>query len=314
MAGPKCAFNSATALRRVFMPSNLGASDCLHVTRIFVPALVAPSSPQQVRAYSYWDANTNRPAGTWGMPSFSNAYLDTAMSPAPARKEKKPLDENRPGPRVKTKMARLPRDDEIRQAYVHIKEEPGPGEEDDGQLSDALDLKSVLAGLDRKTQSLHVIAMPEPGNPQVRWPICRIVNKKEELAKLQFEKQQQKKQKATSKQKDMEINWVVGPHDLEHKLKQLQRFLAKGYKVQVLLLKKVNAKVKAKDKEAKALLEKIEQATAEVQGSKEWKKREGELLRTMKIFLQGHLQSNKPQEKTKEAAQDSEKDAEMSSA
>lgn len=347
MARRQCAFNSATALRRVFMPSNLGASDCLHVTRILVPALVTPSSSHQVRAYAYWDSNSARTAGTWGKPYANNVYRDPVLSTALGRKEK-PADVHKPGPRVKTKMARLPRDEEIRQPYVHIQEEPNEaervtragqegrkgqeaqeseeGEEGEqvvetieekifrryGRLSDAMDLKHVLAGLNLKEQSLHVIAMPDTEG-LVRWPVCRIVNKKEEYQKQQLEKEKQKKVKASSKQKEMEINWVVAPYDLEHKLKQLQKFLEKGYKVQVLLLKKAKANMKGKEAEGKALLEKIEQATAEVQGAKEWKKREGGLLGSMKIFLQGSPQgSSQPTEK--KAARDSEEDGEISTA
>lgn len=255
-----------------------------------MPALGATLPLPQMRAYSYWNSTSNRSPGTWGQLPSNNAYRDTPVSRGLKRREDR-ANENRPGPRVKTKLARLPRDDEIRQAYVYITEDQIDGEEGEVQLSELMELKSVLSGLDRKTQSLQVITEPEAGNPSgTRWPICRIVNKKEEHQKQQFEKQVQKKQRASAKQKEIELNWAVAPHDLDHKLKQMQRFLAKGYKVQVLLLKKANAKGKTQEKDAEAIIDRIIEATTEVQGSKEWKKREGTLLETMKIFLQGSLQ------------------------
>lgn len=243
-----------------------------------------------------------------------------------------PPDENRPGPRVKTKLARLPRDEEIRQSHVYIEEEVqeileeyrkaeerrkaeaarkaalGDGEDDTAGRPDTWQppeppapraLKDVLAGLDRKTHSLQAVQIPD-ANPRrsLRWPVCRILNKKDEYMKQQSEKEQQRKQKLASKMKEMEINWALAPHDLEHKMKSLRGFLAKGYKVQVLLMKKQGAKVRAKKEDAERVVQKIEEAMAEVKGSSEFKKRDGKLLGTMKISLQGKLQ-----EKTNKSTQ-----------
>lgn len=308
MAVTNCAFNTATALRRVFMPSNLGASDCLHVTRIFVPALLAPSS-QQIRTHSYWEERPSKP-GAWGSATSTlyNPYRDLAKPdariPTPMRRQREREDENRPGPRVKAKLARLPRDEEIRPPYVYITKVDENGEE---RLSDLQEVKRILARLDRKVESLQAVVMQNPEDPSApKWPICKIVNKKEELAKQQFDKEQARKKKAAAKAKEMEINWAVGPHDLEHKLRTLHKFLAKGYKVQVLLLRKQGSKVKVQPKDANALVDKIVETTAEVPGAKEWKKREGQLLGSLRIFLQGKLQEKDV------ASQPSEADAQES--
>lgn len=332
MAGNICAFNSATALRRVFMPFKLGASG-LHVTRIFVPSLVATTPQQQIRAASssYWSSGPPKTFGnnttrTAPLPSSYHNSVDRLTRSLPPnganprkfeRGEVENRNMNKPGPRVKTKLARLPRDAEIMEPHVRVLSE----QEDDGesQPSEIRRVKEVLAELDLKTQSLQVTFMPEPGTGGL--PICRIVNKKEEFLKQKLEKEQEKKQKAASKEKQMELNWALAPHDLEHKMKQMQKFLAKGYRVQVLLLKKRGAKVLAKAKEANALIDKIVEATAEVPGSKEWKSREGNLLATMKIFLQGKAQETTEQavqergsKKSKKMLQSSEADAEVSSA
>lgn len=195
-------------------------------------------------------------------------------------------DENRPGPRVKSKLGRLPRDDEITWPYVFVKM---PSEDGHEPLSGPRPVKEVLAELDLRKCSLQAVVMPQPDNEDApRWPICKIVNKKEELARAKAQKE--RKKQAVVKEKELELNWVLAPHDLEHKLKTLQKFLAKGYKVQVLLLKKRSSKARIADKDAKALLERIEAAVEEVTGSKEWKKREGQVLGSLRLFLQGSAQ------------------------
>lgn len=303
MAVSNCAFNSAAALRRVFIPSSLDKSSCLHVTRILVPAFLPPAH-QQARAYSRWGSpQAKSQAGTWASPDLGRLANNTrpAAHEGSFQKQSKlpPRNLDKPGPRVKTKLARLPRDDEIRERYVHIKQVDSDGVE---RLSGLLEVRHLLTKLDRKSQSLEVQYMPDPKDPDSpQWPVAKIVNKKEELARKQKEKEQQKKQAAANKEKELEFNWALAPHDVEHKLRTLQKFLAKGYKVQLLLLKKAGKGAKATKKEAETLLEKIVEAIAEVPGSKEWKGREGQLLGSMRVFIQGMLQA---QEKGDATAKD----------
>lgn len=182
---------------------------------------------------------------------------------------------------------------------MHIQELQPDGVE---TLSGLRPVKEILATLDRKVESLEVQSMPNPKDPQSpKWPIAKIVNKKEELARKQKEKEQQKKQAAANKEKELEFNWALAPHDVEHKLRTLKKFLAKGYKVQLLLLKKSGKKgAKATKQEAEALLEKVGESIAEVPGSKEWKNREGVLLGSMRVFLQGKLQETVKQDASSE--------------
>lgn len=297
MPSSHCVFNSATALRRVFIPSNYGSSHSLHLTRIFVPALLA--LPPQARAYwagrnddsskapprprsaifdrdSY--ARTPRPAGGSGF----NARRAGAARP----QQKKEVDPDTPGPRVGVKLGRMPRDNEIDWPYVYVKTSGVEGSEG---LGPPRPIKEVLAELDPKTVYLEAVVVPRSDDrSSPRWPICRIVNKKEELAKLKDLKE--RKKKGAVKEKELELNWTLAPHDLDHKLKTLQKFLSKGYKVQLLLQKKARAKVTATEEDAKALIEKVTQTVAEVKGAKEWKGREGQMLARYMIFLQGKVQ------------------------
>lgn len=290
MSGPKCAFNTAAALRRVFIPSNLGTSEYLHVTRIFVPALLA-SSFYQARAASWASPAPPKPGSYNGQNQNSNFRISRGP---PVRRIEQPK-------RVKVKLARLPRDDEIRDGYVHVVEDT----DSYGRpvLSNPRRTKDLLAELDLKTHSLQVIEpsnMPKEELEQLEWPVCRVVNKREELEKAKKEKD---KKKATAiKEKTLELNWALAPHDQDHKLRTMQKFLAKGYRVQVVLMRKQNGKAKATAKDAQALVDRVVESAKEVTGSMEWKKREGNLLATMKINLQGKLQE-KVEDKEEEDAE-----------
>lgn len=201
---------------------------------------------------------------------------------------RRPTKKNAPAPRVAAKLGRLPRDDEIRIPFVFLKESSDDGVE---RLSEPLRVRDLLQQIDTKTHSLQVTHMPNPEDPDaIEWPVAVIINKKEELQRQQHEKEQRKKQAATNKEKELEINWSMTLHDLDHKVKNMKRFLAKGYRVQVIFQKKKKAKVQPTEKDAQALVDRVVEGTHEVTGSKEWKGREGKLLATLKLFLQGKAQ------------------------
>lgn len=207
--------------------------------------------------------------------------------------------------RVRVKLGRLPRDDEIREPYVHVIE--SLDQHGRPVVSGQQRTKDILAGLDLNTYSLQVVDVKLPNGQEVDWPICNIVNKREALEKSKKEKEKKKAQ--TIKEKTLELNWALAPHDQEHKLRTMQKFLAKGNRVQVVLMKKQNGKAKATSKDAQALVDRIVQAAADVPGSTEWKKREGALLGTLKINFQGKAQE-KAEDKGKGKAKDEEAEVE----
>lgn len=329
MASHKGAFNSATALRRVFMPSNLNASDGLHVTRIFVPALLPYPSQQTRTMKTFWSGASQRKAGNWGNNSNQNTaasdrastYQQNRNGPPPLsrynQESQRPRFDSRPRtpPRTKVKLARLPRDDEITSRHVVI-EETVDGEV---HLSEEKLLSTVLADLDRKTHSLHVIKAPDPDDPEAPpLPICRIINKKEEADRQRQEKELKKKT-AGPKEKELEINWAITKHDLDTKLRRLQDFLAKSYRVKLLLAQKSRAKAKATKEEADALVDQVVEAITGVPGAKEWRGREGHVLKTMRLFVEGPSQKTQAAQKMatrpvdkEEAKSSEEKDAETS--
>lgn len=281
MSGPKCAFNTAAALRRVFIPSNLGTSEYLHVTRIFVPALLA-SSLYQARAASWASPSVSRPGFNYN--GRSQNTNNTGGAAAAVRRVGEPK-------RVQVKLARLPRNDEIRDHFVYLVE----GKDSYGRpiLSSPRQTKAVLADLDLEESSLQVITpsnVSEEELASLQWPVCQIINKRAELEKAKKEKNNKKA--STLKEKTLELNWALSPHDLDHKIRTMQKFLASGYRVEVVLMRKQGGKARANAKDAQALLDRVVASADEVAGTTEWKKREGTLLNTMKINFQGKAQGN----------------------
>jgi translation initiation factor IF-3 len=287
MPSSQCVFNPATALRRVFMPSNVGTPRSLHLTRIFVPALLA--LPPQARAYWASPGHGARQPPSRHSPSIfdRDSYARPTSSNSLAGRrvvrqaQQKKEDADAQVSRVPVKLGRMPRDNEINWPYVYVKMAG-----DHEPLGTPRPIKEVLAELDRNTTYLEAIVVPNPRMPDSpKWPICKIVNRKEELAKQKQLKE--RKKKSAVKEKEIELSWTLASHDLDHKLKSLQKFLGKGYKVQVLLQKKVRGKATANEGDAKAIVDRIDKAVGEVKGAKEWKRREGELLGSYRIFLQG---------------------------
>lgn len=194
----------------------------------------------------------------------------------------------------------LPRDEQIAKQnfpFVHLVDETG-------KLSPPQRVVDILASLDRKTQSLHTVALPPPrlrsrweqpteaapsseegsarGVPEI--PVCKIINKEavHKAAKVL------KKKPANPSQtvKTLELNWAIDPHDLEHRLKRMREFLEKGYRVDVVLIGK-RKKRKASPEEAAETLRRIREGAEEVEGAKEWKAMEGKVGGQVTVYLEG---------------------------
>lgn len=74
------------------------------------------------------------------------------------------------------------------------------------------------------------------------------------------QKEQKKSSKSVSKQ--IELNWAIGPNDLEHKLTQLKGFIEDGKKVEVILASKKRQR-QATLEEGRAVLRKVREKLAE---------------------------------------------------
>jgi translation initiation factor IF-3 len=168
---------------------------------------------------------------------------------------------------------RLPRDDEIKSWSVSLVNE-------DGKLEDPRSTYDLLSSIDRKTQSLVVVAAGEPGVP----PICKIMDKK---AMRDAEKAKAKSARNSAVTvKTIELNWAIDGNDLNHRLQRIREFLGKGHRVEVLMAAKRKGR-KATEEEAQALVGRVRGVIGECDGARETKPMEGKLLGTATVYAEG---------------------------
>lgn len=150
----------------------------------------------------------------------------------------------------------------------------------DGRLEKPSSTHEILQSMDRKTQSLVVVALSEAGAP----PICKIMDKK---AMREAEKARAKAARSSAVTvKTVELNWAIDGNDLAHRLQRIKDFLGRGNRVEVLLAAKRKGR-KASEEEAERLLERIRGAIGEVDGARESRDMEGRLLGTATIYAEG---------------------------
>lgn len=123
-----------------------------------------------------------------------------------------------------------------------------------------------------------------PNGP--KYPICNIVDRKAERENRHKAVLAERHKKEVDK--EIEINWGIAQHDLQLKLRRMQQFLDKGYKVQLTLMKntKRGKKLPTMD-ECKVLLNTVEEAINQIPEVKDAKPREGQVGRTWRATLQG---------------------------
>lgn len=175
---------------------------------------------------------------------------------------------------------RLPRNRELVLKYPLI-----VMRDKENKLSAPIAPQEVLAGLELSNFTLQSVALPDPRNERAPpYPVCLVIDKKAEQEKKAALKQAARKKSVQSK--EMELNWAIDPHDLEHRMRQLKAFLEKGFRVQIMLATKRRKRVASKEA-AEAVLAKIGEIVSEVPGAKEFMAREGVLLKTMKLHVEG---------------------------
>lgn len=130
------------------------------------------------------------------------------------------------------------------------------------ELDPPIRLSKALASFDPLEFFLVQVAQAELDRP----PVCKILNKKEHRER---EKAKAKAAKASRVQtKQIELNWAIDAHDLEHRLKQLTNFLEKGRKVEVILTRpKKRGKRAATVDEIKHVMQSVIETIKECGGS-----------------------------------------------
>lgn len=176
---------------------------------------------------------------------------------------------------------RLPWDEHIKAWSIHLVDE-------DGKLSDPKQTFDVLDTMDRKTHTLITVAMPGTQDAGPRIPVCKIMSKKD----LHESEKAQKKKKTNPSQtvKTLELNWAIDGNDLAHRLEKMKTFLAKGYRVDIVMAAKKRGR-KATMEEAQSLIKAIRETAGSVEGTTEWKALDGVVGVQATAYFEGKLQA-----------------------
>jgi translation initiation factor IF-3 len=145
----------------------------------------------------------------------------------------------------------------------------------------------IMRRMDSTTHRLEQLTPdPNPASPNYQEqlrnfiPVCRIVSKKALYAKeKELKKKKAEEKKLVGKantQKTLELNWGIDPNDLSYRLNKMEKFLEEGRKVEIVLAAKKRGK-KATPDECEALMRKIRDTVAKVEGSKEVSPLEGKV-------------------------------------
>ncbi|KAB5563248.1 hypothetical protein GE09DRAFT_1111591 [Coniochaeta sp. 2T2.1] len=171
---------------------------------------------------------------------------------------------------------------------------------EDGHLTEPRPLSSVLTEASIRSQTVVTIVLPRPGQKGgSKHPICVVLDRAayEESERLRLAQETEKSQsekKAKRGTKELEINWAIDPHDLEHKLRRFKEFLGKGLRVEMLLLKRGKKKGRvfkqASREEVEDVLARVRAAVEEVQGAREVKTPVGVVGERLQLFFEGAQQ------------------------
>ena len=177
---------------------------------------------------------------------------------------------------IDDKIAELNVDENIDSVMVIVKNE-------DGTLGQPEPLYALLNTIDRKTQ--YVLQLTRPGD--FAHPIVRIAERQELVNLIRKKEDNVRNAQLAEKEKkakQLELNWAISGNDLLLKLKQMDAFLLKGKKVELLLAAKRHQR-KATMEEAAELLKNIKDKVNEVPGT-HIAKMDGSILKQMTILVQ----------------------------
>ncbi|CAI7623902.1 unnamed protein product [Penicillium bialowiezense] len=173
-------------------------------------------------------------------------------------------------------VVQSPRNEAIGAPFIHIVNEQG-------QLGAPISLLDALDSFDKKESFL--------------------VQKEYRQGQKILEKAARSSKTGT---KQMELNWAVDPHDLSHRMKQLQKFLEKDYRVEILLTTK-----KRKRSPTVAEIKQVAQSvfdTIKAAGARQVSEPEGELGKQFKIAAKRPKQHGGDEKKTANKAKKSDEE------
>lgn len=295
-------YNSRMALRRVFLATPLERSSSSHLLRpliapsLRIPYLQCPVTDRRffngVRRTGISPSVDTQPP----MPPINPRDPITHPSIQAPTHDSRSVRAHQPkGSTSKSPSNSLPRDEAIRQVSDHI-----VLRREDGRLTEPRPLSSVLTEAHIRDQTVVTIVLPRPGQKAgSQYPICVVLDRQSyeaaEAQRLREEREKKEGEKKAKKgTKELEINWAIAPHDLEHKMKRFREFLEKGLRVEMLLLRKGKRKGKvfrqASEDEADELLNKVREEAGQVPGAREFKAPSGIVGKRYQLFFEGPQQ------------------------
>ena len=198
-----------------------------------------------------------------------------------------------------------PRDEAIRAREIQIVGS-------DGSLGNVTSLRNALNSIDRKlcfiiqvNEKIHPdYAAETPESNAGAWhpriPVCKVIEKRlfhdSQRAKLKPKKD------VAALTKEVELNWNIDPHDLEHRMKRMKDFLEQGRRVEVVFGKKRKGWMRRKEvaaEDAERVLKSVRDSAKEVDGATEWRGMEGQINGGLVMYFQG---KKKVQKQEKEVA------------
>ena len=302
---PACISSSRTALRRVYLASPIEPSPTSSQLR----SLLAPSPPHARRHQWQYTPSTHR-LFTGIRRTVPRGGPDDDHPPA-ARPPPPPLNPRDPvthpseqGPTRDSRSVRahkqkgggspptLPRDEDIRRVSDHV-----VLRREDGQLTEPRPLSAVLTEAQIRDQTVVTIVVPRPGQTKgSRYPICVVLDRasyEEAEARRAAEERERAvgERRARKGMKELEINWAIDNHDLEHKMRKFREFLGKGLRVDVLLLRRPRKKGRqATQEEVQETLRKVREVAESVAGTREYKGASGVIGERYQLYFEGPQQ------------------------
>ncbi|SPO29380.1 uncharacterized protein UTRI_04891_B [Ustilago trichophora] len=132
-----------------------------------------------------------------------------------------------------------------------------------GALAGPFHTKTILTKLDRSKFFLQQVAPPQPSRATVsydpdfppsnvdvsalvQFPICKLIDKKEEFDKARNAKRKSSSESSTTASapsgaagsKEVQLTWSVSPNDLSHKLSKARKEMIKGARINVIVTTK----------------------------------------------------------------------------
>ncbi|RAH65708.1 putative translation initiation factor IF3 [Aspergillus aculeatinus CBS 121060] len=172
--------------------------------------------------------------------------------------------------KTESKEARLIKDEAIISEWIQMVNE-------NNTLDPPIRRSTVLNNIDRSKEFLIKVSDGADGAP----PVCKVVNK---MDLREAERARAKAAHVTKTSfKQVELNWAIDNHDLSHRLKKITEFITKGFKLEVVLMRKKGKRAPTAE-EVKNLMDKVVDTIKEANGM-QIKPMEGEPGRAVTITV-----------------------------